>query len=301
MKPLPATPLEQIPSHTASGMPRIFLKREDLLPYGGGNKVRRFLSWWEENPHVNRLGVLSDRGSHTFWTLAQMLEGPFKKSPLRSLVFFERRRAANPYVERLRQSYLNHPDIQVRTGRFLWLFSQYLKMKYFSRRNTATLGIGGQVPKPDACYGEAMEECVGQLAAAGAGKCRIWHLFPVASGNMAKSFLHYFRKKNLENHRILGILTGPRPARFWVRMKFLFEKRILLKRRKRVTWRRYQRAALDCHKSTGIWMDPRHAICAWRALARLPEEVSFNDVIVLWVTCPLIGSPDFPLIGSSTL
>lgn len=300
MRALPVTPLEPVPSHTGSGMPRLFLKREDLLPYGGGNKVRRFVQWFEKNPAVRRVAVLSDRGSHTFWTLAQMLEGPLRKSALNNFVFLERRRRPNPYIERLRQGYSPHPQIEVRTGRFLWLWLQYLEMKFFSGKGTRTLGMGGSIRNADAAYAAAMEDCVKQLAEAGVDGKRVWHVFPIASGNMADSFLRTFRKANLNEHRIFGILTGARPARLWMKLKYRFEPRILIKKRRRVTWRRYERAARHCYQLTGIWLDPRHTVCAWRALTRMPAEITAEDVIVFWVTSPLLAAPDFDVLGHNT-
>lgn len=293
MKTFPATPLEPVPSHTKSGAPQIFLKREDLLPFGGGNKVRRFAAWFERHPGLRKVGVLSDRGSHTFWVLSQMLSFERALDRHLSFVFWERRRALNPYVKRLQQGYLPHPRIEVVTGPFFWLALKYLKMKYFSGKRTATLGIGGQAPGVEEAYAEAMRECVEQLNAAGVSGKRVWHLFPVASGNMADGFLRFFRQAKLENHRICGILTGPRPSRAWMRLKYFFEPRVLLKRRRRVTWPRYERAAQDCFNRTGVWLDPRHTASAWRSLATLPQEIASDDVLVFWVTCPLIAAADF--------
>ena len=75
-------------------------KREDLLPYGGGSKVRRLAPWLRALPAASGVACLSDVGSHTFLVLARLLaSGEF---PVERLLFLERRVPTTPYREALR-------------------------------------------------------------------------------------------------------------------------------------------------------------------------------------------------------
>ena len=59
------SPLEEVAGGLGAAGPRLFLKREDLLPFGGGVKVRRSLPLAADGD-PRPIAVLSDRGAHTF-------------------------------------------------------------------------------------------------------------------------------------------------------------------------------------------------------------------------------------------
>jgi hypothetical protein len=301
---LPPTPLQGVPKDPAKTEPALFLKREDLLPFGGGNKVRRFLFWLKElsesesspGTHLRNktVAVLSDRGAHTFRVLTRMLEG--EVSPIASLVFWERATPGTPYSNRIRRTYMNHPNISVRSGASLEMFLRFLWTKCLGASGTEVMGVGGSVSTKGQPYRKVFEECLRQLAELGKAETRVWHLFPVASGNMADFFLRAIREKTLTNHRVIGVLTGPvLLLRLFVRFKYLWERNIVLVRRPRLSWSEYEAAATRFFKRTGVWVDPNHMLYAASLLDDLPPFVRREDVVIFWVTCPFVQESDFLL------
>lgn len=288
---LPVTPLQPVPDYFGrhAGGPRVFLKREDLLPFGGGNKVRRFLCWLQERSDKgqlagSRVAALSDRGAHTFLVLARMAASG--RLPVRSLLFWERATASSPYSEKVRQGYLDRADVKVHSGGLLSLLLRYAWARLFRRTALCVLGIGGSARTVGQPYRGVFLECTRQLAEHGHETVRTWHVFPIASGNMADGFLRTMREESLRNHRLIGVLTGPMPSRLWVRLRYALETRLSLLRLPRMKWRQFQEMAASFHRRTGVWVDPNHAIYAALALDRLPSAVGPKDAVVLWITCP---------------
>lgn len=302
MTELPITPLQAVPDFfTPRGAgPAVFLKREDLLPFGGGNKVRRLLCWLDEQVRAGRppgrVAALSDQGSHTFGVLSRMAaEG---RTPIRSLLFWERATPPTPYSRRIREGYLHRPDVVVQPGSLPGLLLRCASSRLFKRSEVAVLGIGGSVRTVAQPYRGVFAECREQLGGQGKGRARTWHVLPVASGNMADDFLRSIREGGRHNHRLVGVLTGPLPSRLLMRLHYGRERKMTLLRMPLLAWQQYLEAAAEFFGRTGVWLDPNHAIHAARALARLKCSAGPDDAIVLWVTCPFIPDLDFSAAGS---
>jgi hypothetical protein len=292
----------------------LFLKREDLLPYGGGNKVRRFLLWLKELSEregicTNGVGsktiaVLSDQGAHTFHVLTRMLEA--EVSPVASLLFWERTKPKTAYSDNIRRAYLDRPNICVQSGASVEMLLRFLRTKWVVPRDTVVMGIGGSVRTKGQPYRGAFKECLRQLAEFGRAGARVWHLFPVASGNMADSFLRTIRDEKLTDHRVIGVLTGPGLlSRLMVRLKYLLKQNIVLVRRPKLSWPEYLAVATRFFKRTGVWVDPSHCSYAASLLEDLPRFICGDDVIVFWITCPFIEdgpihltNAQFPMLDS---
>lgn len=266
------TPLLEIPVdiQTTNGV-RLFMKREDLLPYGGGNKVRRLLHWRESHPTCRELTVLSDYGSHTFYTLSRMA------SAFDALIFYERRCATTPYRDAMHQAYSYAPGISIVQGSLgeLWLRSQA------DRR--PRLGIGGNMPSAAVAYREPMRDCVQQLHHQGVVGVPIVHIFPIASGTMADGFLQELAVcAPATGHSLIGVLTGHPLARPWLRLRYARQPlmRLLPSDPQNVGQVAGQRAVGGAH------LDPNHGLYAWHALLRLLPKLRKDSVAVFWVTSP---------------
>jgi len=303
------TPLEPLVEGAGgSGSGRIiYLKREDVLPFGGGNKVRRFLAWLAEarrdsdssgadrgdgqsaklHRHLDQfesIGVLSYRGAHTFLVLAEM----FRRGlvPARSLTFWETQREPNPYTELVRRKYLDQPNIDVIGGGTVRLLGQmtWARIRGGPRRLVAP--IGGSMAPVAPPYREPLDQCIAQLAALGHRSERVWHLIPASSGVMLDGLRRAIRDRGADDHRVIGVLTGPLAARLKVAWRSRAQRDVLLVQPQRTSWRSYLRLARSFFAQTGIWVDPTHMIYSVRVLRELPRAVQPCDIVVAWITCP---------------
>lgn len=273
---LPVSPLQRVPGRVL-GIPahvELYLKREDQLSFGGGNKVRRLLHWKTMHPHLQRVGVLSDRGSHTFYCLSRMAE------QFAYITLYERACEATPYRETLREVYQSTPGVQVIEGSLplLWLRSQ--------QEGECLLGIGGALPECADAYRAPMEECLDQLAYEGKNHLLTWHVFPIASGTMADGFLQVFRERGLHNHRICGVLTGHTLSKPWLHWRYRMQLNVCLWRTSPLSWVGYRDLAREMHESTGLWVDPNHGIYSWSILPELCASMTRENVLIYWVTSP---------------
>lgn len=287
MNELPETPLEPFIDSPPGG-PTILFKREDRLPFGGGNKVRRFLTWLDERGGGPRsAAAFSDAGSHTFAVLTRMLEAG--TCGIERLLFWERARPNTPYVERVRRMYAKHPRIEVVRGPTWLLTLKRLFCKTFRRSNWNVMGIGGAVTTHTLVYEPVLNELVRQLDAAGFAGRRVWHLLPIASGNTAEGLRRVWRERGWTNHRMLGVLTGPRFTRWFVRRRFNRSDDVTLVSAPAVSYDDYVAEAETFLRRTGIRLDPVHTIHTARLLRNLPPCVTPDDVVVYWVTCPALS------------
>ena len=272
-------------------------KREDLLPYGGGNKVRRFLTWLRELQEVHtqdhdsydrRLSVaaFSNVGSHTFAVLAKMLEA--NVYGLNRLLLWERAQPRTPYTEKIRSQYENQSGVSVVCGPSLILTIRWLLARWSPWSTCKTMGIGGAVTTRTSAYHDAIIECDHQLCDMGLQGKRRWHLFPVASGNMADAFLRVFQEKQWTHHRVLGVQTGPWIARYRNRWRYSRSEQIVLQPAGQISWSQYVSESAHFFQQTEIGLDPVHMIHVARLLKNLPKCVDANDVVIVWVTCPCI-------------
>lgn len=243
---------------------RFFLKREDLLPFGGGNKVRRLMHWRKAHPQCRELTVLSDYGSHTFYSLSQMAPA------FDSLTFYERRCPSTPYREAVRKRYVDVPGVRIIQGSLpeLWLHSQ--------RDRRPRLGIGGSLPSSAMAYRDPMRACIEQLTRMRIEGPSVLHVFPIATGTMADGFLQELKVQPGAQHTLVGVLTGHPLTRPWLRLRYLREPLLQLVRAPRPL-------AAPQH---GVFLDPNHGIYAWQALLHLVPTLQENSIVIFWITAP---------------
>jgi hypothetical protein len=270
----------------------VFLKREDLLPFGGGSKVRRLLGAPALRDAPRRIAVLSERGAHTFVALARMRAGGALGD--RDLLFWERGTPRTPYAEGNRARYAAAEGVRVRPGPLPVLLLRMLAARLFRRRSTRVLGIGGTVAGGRAAHRAAFEECVRQLAEAGVAGGRVGHVVAAASGAMADGFLDAIEAARLEGHRVLAVLTGPRAARARLRLRWLGKRHVLAARAPRFG-EDEERSRLEAFRArTGVRLDPRHVLPAAAWLDAPPAALAGADALVLWVTCPRLDPVGLP-------
>lgn len=297
MKPL--SPLQRVLA-LEKGYP-IFLKREDLLFPGGGNKVRRFQAFFEKMGQVDRVATLSDPGAHTFYILRHFLVDGDSNEEIggaKELIFLERKTPLTPYAEMIRQKYLQHPNIKVSQASSFIQMLRFMLYKYASFGRVQTIGIGGHVKVTPNPFERALEECVEQLKQEHI-KGNVVHLFPISSGNMADGFLHYVHKQGLTHHFFVGVTTGDRFSIPLLQWKYAKEKRMKLVRPKRYSYAEYVNKATEFYQKTSVWLDPIHTIHLTDVLEdqpflknrTFPKVATFpkdEPTLVLWITSPFV-------------
>jgi hypothetical protein len=256
-----------------------FVKREDYLTPGGGNKVRRFHAFFQRYPNLKRMVTLSDRGSHTF------LISHYFQTNKHHFLFLERKRPKNEYSDRNKQCYKSNENTTVISKSFwkLLLLYGYYRFLCFDPR-VKTIGIGGKVSEKLNPSANALEECMQQLEEMNE-KGTIIHLFPIASGQMADGFLRVRHART--RHHLFGVMTGDKATLLSLRYKFRKNKeQLTLIRKKNLTPEILDEKAISFYQATGIWVDPIHTVHLLPAL----EKITLTDKsskVVLWITCPL--------------
>ncbi len=277
---LPETPLQRV------GARELFLKREDLLPYGGGNKVPRFLHALAQRNGERHVAALSDYGSHSFTVLTAMARDP--ALAIDELELWELPIPPDPYHDALAGRYAEAPNVTIRRGSTVGLVLRWVARG--RRAGVCRLGIGGTVKDAGQTYQPAVEACGRQLLEAGVGGPAV-HVLPLASGDTAVAVLSALRACGRDQDQVAGVITGP-----WIGHARLSLKKPegfhLVKPRAR-SWDDYVAGARTCHGETGVWLDPSHTLPAWDSLDRLPAPL--RDLpTVMWVTCPELVTPPFP-------
>jgi hypothetical protein len=290
MKPL--SPLQRV--HALEKEFPVFLKREDLLVPGGGNKVRRFQAFFEETGQVDKVATLSDPGAHTFHILKHfLLDGDSDEGigGAKQLIFLERKTPLTPYRETIRESYRQLPNIKVSQASSFIQLLRFMLYKYASFGRVQTIGIGGHVKATPNPFERAMEECIEQLKQEHI-EGNVVHLFPISSGNMADGFLSYVHKKGVAQHSFVGVTTGDRFSIPLLMRKYAKEKKINLIKPNRYSYQEYVSKATEFHQKTSVWLDPIHTIHLTDVLEdhSFPNDSTFpKDVtLVLWITCPYV-------------
>jgi hypothetical protein len=208
-----SSPLDEI---TITGnKSRVFLKREDLLEPAGGNKVRRFYSFFKENRKINTLVALSDPGAHTFYVLKHFLKNGPNSLGADRMIFLERNNKLNAYQNAIRKTYTDNPEISVSRAPFLF---QYIKLKILALLPTyKSIGVGGHCKVSKNPFVDAFTECSRQLTEKNiTGK--VCHLFCIASGMMADGFLQ--ATTNDKQHCFAAVMTGAPLTKNLIKLKY---------------------------------------------------------------------------------
>jgi hypothetical protein len=261
---LPPSPLQPLPGGG-------FAQREDLLPFGGGAKVRRLLPWLRALPPGARVVCLSDEGSHTFLVLARLLAGG--AHPLRALLFLERAVPRTPYRAAVRAEYLADPRVRTLRGATaaLWLRSRAMGMLP-GRARWSRLGTGGTTGGDGAPHATAFRACAEQLSALGV-EGLVAHVLPAASGETARGFLRAMDGGVPGRHRLELVATGPAIARRRLLRLLGGDPRIALR----------AASAVPVDRSLPLPLDPVHGLPTAGAFAEVRRR---GETAVLWVTSP---------------
>jgi hypothetical protein len=216
----------------------IYVKRMDLLPRGGGNKVPRFDSWFKNQGHVNRVMCLSNPGSHTFHVLSHYLNTDTDLPGADELIALEQSLDMPLYSLDLKKKYDKLSNVQSSTRPFLIQLLIFLLHKWTGWNNTKTIGIGGHINIKENPYEKIFAETLAELPE---GKTA--HIFPVASGNMADCFLDIIEKREL-NHQLFCVTTGAAITKYTLSVKYNRNANINLLPKKRIDSEMYKKSRL---------------------------------------------------------
>jgi len=285
------SPLQESPALArALGVERAFLKREDLLPWGGGNKARRFGALLASRAElVRRVFAMSNRGAHTFFTLAQMLPALAAGSgcdPV-ELHTFERDVGGGGYRDEMEAAYARFAGIRRRIGDARRLSVELARARLSRRPGDLFLGLGGRQTGRDNPYRAAVGEDRAALAAAGPAT----HLVAVASGGMAAGIA-----AGLDDHGLSGEVVGVLTAEPWGSVGLRLSH---ARRRGRVrivrsplglspatTTSRHLAVIERVAADTGVVVDPHHMAHVLAAAYAEAARGTLGGAVVLWVSCP---------------
>lgn len=259
-------------------MPRtdkIKLVRLDLLDIAGGNKIPRFRELLRDKPNPQRVVVISNRGSHTFYTLSNLFNNT-------KLIFLELPGRKDPYSMNLYRLYRTKSNVNLIKGNFLFLLIIELFYKLLFGRGTLFIGIGGHIKNPDKVYEnnflQALESCK--------KNSKVCHIFPIASGNMLDSFIYTVNKHNIKNQYFIGVTTGSPLSIPLLKCKYRKYNNIELKRPNRYDYMDYVNKADEFNKKYSVILDPIHSIHILDALDS--KTIREYSQIILWITNPYI-------------
>jgi hypothetical protein len=281
----PISPLQRV--RTFPQQAQIFLKREDLIEPGGGNKVRRFQAFFEQHGLLDRVVAMSDPGSHTFQILLHFLRQHDGKGA-KQLHFLERAASTSTYSDQVRKLYVDHPQVTFSHAPAFIQLIKFLAYKWFS--GVQTIGIGGRVQLSPNPFEMAFDECIRQLQEYNI-EGPVIHLFPIASGNMLDGFLQRNARSAQMDHSFIGVTTGYRFSIPWLKFKYRRYREVTFVRPIHHTMKQYRKRAARFHQHTGVWLDPIHTLHLCDVLETHPFQE--QSTIVVWITCPYIDSIDF--------
>jgi hypothetical protein len=283
-------PLEKI-NDGWGGYKNVFVKRLDLF---GGNKVFRFEQFFKKNKDIETLVAFSNPGAHTFHVLGGPPPNSFPKgrgislnnmSGNMKLLFLEQEMPTNSYTEARRNLYLNKENTKVIQAPFWQQMIRFLYYKYFGGKKYTTLGIGGHIDLKDANPYKEIAYPLEPSKYEGEEK-QVYHLFPIASGNMADCLISFISKKENINHHLIGITTGGKRTFSFLNFKYRNNKKISLYRPLEYSYESYKEKARLFYEKANFWLDPTHTI---HLLDIMDQELLPKDaVIVMWITCPLV-------------
>lgn len=249
------------------------LYRLDQLPFGGGNKVPRFIEFFSNNEKIKTLVAMSDMGAHTFNALIEFYENQGIHQ-IEKMIFLENTIGMTDYQEAIRQRYQSHPAVKVHSGSTWKMFVLYAYYKCM--RRCTVLGIGGHVKVKAPFFGMIFKDCLIKLPVS-----KVLHILPVSSGDMLKEFL---KVADSEHHRFIGIMTGNPLSRLLLKYQFRHYKNVRLIKPKLISEEQYIKFGKKFYKETGISLDPVHSIQSMylgNHLRRLHKEN-----VVIWMTQP---------------
>jgi len=247
----------------------VLLVREDRLPNGGGKKRRSLAALVPTIPPGKTVHLLSYAGSHTAYTLAQLL-------PDRTIHLYAHAYDGGAYRQLMENELRTLPNVQVIKGSLIKLLVTF----YWERRrhrDDVFLKFGGALSQ-DLPYQEAARIVRNHI-----GKEHV-HFVPVASGNLLRALQTVFP-------HVTGLLTQPWWLRLYSRVKYPTTRGV---RTPPIIEREW--LVQDIYQQTGYAFDP---VFMGPVLNYLKNLHWYEAKVCLWVTCPSLCRRLFTLEQSN--
>jgi len=278
--------------HSRSGLQKVkidgidrelYLKREDLYGYPGGNKMRRFIYWLKRNKATSSVVAISDPGAHTFYVLQKLLDhNPVSGSCYKRAFFLQTTRRLSAYSRVVHAQYVKDPRVHVLTAPFILLLLMQWFLQLFPR--CKAVGIGGSFSFKHNPFADAFNDIYHKQSPL-KGCPLVHHVFAMASGTMLDGFIQSL-KKNSRPVQLHGITTGSPLARAFLRKKYRGISCLLLHPPQKCPEDRYLYLAEQFYRQTGVVLDPVHTIQLYEYL--LQETIDPSEPVVVWLTAPVL-------------
>ncbi len=239
------------------GVADVALVREDLLPNGGGKKRRGLEKFTQGLRDINDIHLLSYAGSHTAFSLSQML--PEKKIHLYGIHY-----GGGAYENAMTKILDGQANIIQSVGSTFQMTREFKKEKRQRRSHHHFMKIGGRLgmdPITRAAVGIVLTELDGDHH----------HFVAVASGDLLNSIVE-------QTQNVTGILTQPSAIRLF---KLLTLQKARGLRRKSLGHR--MRLMREIRDLTGYLWDP---IFMGAVFSYLKQKDRLPQKLCIWVTCP---------------
>lgn len=234
----------------------VLLVREDRLPDGGGKKRRSLTALVPNIPPGKTVHILSYAGSHTAYTLAQLL-------PDNSIHLYAHAYKGGAYRQLMEHALSTLPNVRVIKRPLPKLLFTFYWQRW-TRKGDIFLRFGGALTK-DRAYQEAAKIIRNRI-----GKEHT-HFVPVASGNLLVALQTVFP-------RVVGLLTQPWWLRPYSRLKYSATRGVSLPS---IISR--ERLVQEVYQKTGYAFDP---VFMGTVLSYLKKQRPTDKKVCLWVTCP---------------
>jgi hypothetical protein len=258
-----------------------YVVREDLVPFGGGNKVRRYLSWLKENPTVSEIHILSNPGMHSLLSICTILKD--MNFHHIKLFLWELNVKLTEYTRLVRQRCLESGAIILSSRNSFFTLVRFLYYK-FKRKANCLYSIGGKVELVQRAYAEAIDQCLQQIPLCESQQKEFIHVLPCASGMMVDDFLSYFKKNNITNHSIIACATGPYLPSLLLKIRFFFVRQIHVFSKPILSQEIINSIVGRVSDHYGLKIDPIHGVFAWQLLLQFLDVDRKNSSYIFWCT-----------------
>lgn len=240
----------------------VLLVREDQLPDGGGKKRRSLDSWISSlHPLPKSIHVLSYEGSHTAYTLAQLLSTV-------KIVLYGMSYSGGWYRKHMREVLNTYPNLRQIRAPLPILVLRFLIKKWFLGHSPdhRFMSWGGAL-RDDQGYHQAARDLQERI-----GSDDYYHLLPVASGDMLNAVSEVFPN-------VAGILTQPFLIRWIQRLRLSSTQGFFLP-----SIKKRERLVQTIYRETGYAFDPVFMGPVFSAVLHDPDRY---QRVCIWVTCPV--------------
>ncbi|NQV16442.1 hypothetical protein HQ531_13350 [bacterium] len=239
------------------GVKEVALVREDLLPDGGGKKRRALGSLAENLKDIEHIHLLSYAGSHTAFTLAQLL-------PQVKLHLYGTHYGGGPYENTMLRLLNEQSNIIQTTGSPLKMSREFNRQKRRRKTGHHFMKIGGSLGQ-DQETTTTVEKVVSELG------MDFHHFTAVASGDLLKNIQG-------KTEHVTGVLTQPLGIRI-IKSFHLNNTRGILRQSLD------HRIALmtEIREITGQLWDP---VFMGVVFSFIRQQKKLPPNICIWITCP---------------